>query len=462
MKINENKITILNIISTFMLQGIAFITTPIFTRLLGTTQFGLYSLFNSWVLITTCLMGISISSSIGTGLYTFKEHYISFRNSVLFSSTIICLVEILLIIMGSSLLSKMMGFPISLVIIIGVTAFSHYIVNFAQLSFTYEKKAGSNFILSILLSSSSVLISIIFIYKMNDDSRYLGRIYGVVVTYVIIAIIVWMKLFLEKVTGFNKEYLKYGILVGFPIVFHSLSQQILGQSDRVMMQRFGIETAEIGIYSLFYTLSSILSTVLGALNNSWCPFYYDDVSEEKWDVLDKKCKNYIELFTVIFVGFLLLSREVSYLMASESYWKGISVIPILSSAVYFTFMYQFPVNFEFFHKKTKIIAIGTIGAGVINIILNAFMIPTWGMYGAAVATSLSYLFLFFAHYAIVTHMKEYPYHLKLTIFIPGILGMLSGVILFYLLSPYGFVRWMIGILIGCFELYRMYKRKSIF
>ena len=347
-------------------------------------------------------------------------------------------------------------------IIIGVTAFSHYIVNFAQLSFTYEKKAGSNFILSILLSSSSVLISIIFIYKMNDDSRYLGRIYGVVVTYVIIAIIVWMKLFLEKVTGFNKEYLKYGILVGFPIVFHSLSQQILGQSDRVMMQRFGIETAEIGIYSLFYTLSSILSTVLGALNNSWCPFYYDDVSEEKWDVLDKKCKNYIELFTVIFVGFLLLSREVSYLMASESYWKGISVIPILSSAVYFTFMYQFPVNFEFFHKKTKIIAIGTIGAGVINIILNAFMIPTWGMYGAAVATSLSYLFLFFAHYAIVTHMKEYPYHLKLTIFIPGILGMLSGVILFYLLSPYGFVRWMIGILIGCFELYRMYKRKSIF
>lgn len=46
-KNNSNKITILNILSTFLLQGIAFITTPLFTRLLGPEQFGIYSLFNS-------------------------------------------------------------------------------------------------------------------------------------------------------------------------------------------------------------------------------------------------------------------------------------------------------------------------------------------------------------------------------------------------------------------------------
>ena len=206
----------------------------------------------------------------------------------------------------------------------------------------------------------------------------------------------------------------------------------------------------------------MLSTVLGALNNSWCPFYYDDVSEEKWSVLDKKCRNYIELFTVLGIGFLLLSREVSYLIADESYWSGINVIPILSFAVYFTFMYQLPVNFEFFHKKTKIIAIGTVGAGILNIILNAIMIPVWGMYGAAIATALSYLALFFAHFFIVSHMKEHPYHLKMTVFIPGVIGMFVGSVLFYVLSPWWYVRWGLGLTLGCFELYRIYKRKSIF
>lgn len=461
-KNSVNRITILNIISTFLLQGIAFLTTPIFTRLLGTSQFGTYSLFNSWVLILTCLMGFSIHSSVGTGLYTFKERYVSFRNSILLSSSVICVIEVLLVSLCGHFLSDVTGFSVEIVIIIAVTSFAHYVVNFAQGCFIYEKKAGRNLILSVSLSVISVLFSIFLIYRFPTGTRYLGRIYGTVITYFVIAVIAWLVLFLEKPTGFYKEYLKYGITVGFPIVFHSLSQQVLGQSDRVMMRTFGIATAQIGIYSLFYTLSSVLSTVLNALNNSWCPFYYDDISEGKWDVLNKKSKNYIELFTVLAVGFLLLSREVSYLMADESYWSGIKTIPILTFAVYFTFMYQFPVNFEFFHKKTKIIALGTIGAGILNIILNAFMIPVWGMYGAALATAISYLALFFAHYFIVKHMREHIFHLEITMFIPGLVGMLLGTVLFYVLGPWWYVRWGLGIAIGSFELYRIYKRKSIF
>lgn len=459
MKKSVNRITFLNIISTFTLQGIAFITTPIFTRLLGTTQYGTFSLFNSWVGIFTCVMGLGIGNCLGTGMYYFKERYILFRNSNLLSSTIVCALEVLLLIVLSPFVSSSINFSKSLIVIIGLTAFAHYIVNFAQSAFIYEKKAECNFVLSVSTSVISVLLSIFLIYSFSYESRYLGRIYGVAITYILSAVIVWTFLFFKKPTGVDKEFLKYGLEIGFPIVFHSLSQQILGQSDRVMMQMFGIATAEIGIYSLFYTLSSVLQTILGALNNSWCPFYYDDVSEGKWAELDEKCKNYIELFTVLDIGFLLLSREVSYLMADKSYWSGINIIPILSIAIYFTFMYQFPVNYEFFYKKTKIIAIGTIGSGILNIILNAVMIPIWGMYGAAIATALSYLALFFVHYSIVTHMN---YHLKMTVFIPGVIGMLVGSVLFYALSPWWYVRWGIGLILGCFELYRIYKRKSIF
>ena len=90
------------------------------------------------------------------------------------------------------------------------------------------------------------------------------------------------------------------------------------------------------------------------------------------------------------------------------------------------------------------------------------MIPIWGMYGAATATAVSYLSLFFAHYFIVTHMKEHPYHLNIKIFIPGLLGMLFGGIVFYLLSSWWYIRWGIGVILGCVEIYRIFKRKSIF
>lgn len=457
-----NIITILNIISTFILQGIAFITTPIFTRLLGNSQFGMYSLYNSWVLILTCIMGLSMHSSIGTGLYTYKDKYILFRNSILLSSTLICLFEMIPIIIFSNKISIILGFNNIVVVLIGLTAFAHYIVNFAQMVFIYEKKAVSNFILSVTISIISVVFSIILIYNFDNNSSYIARIYGMTITYIIAALILWFVLYLKKPVLLKKEYTLYGLTVGVPIVFHSLSQQILGQSDRVMMQFFKISTAEIGIYSLFYTLSSVLSTLLSALNNSWCPFYYDDVNEKKWSTVNEKCSNYIELFTVLSVGFLLLSREVSLLMADKSYSEGVNVLPILTIAIYFTFMYQFPVNFEFYYKKTNIIALGTIGAGLLNIVLNFIMIPLWGMYGAAVATAISYLGLFFVHYYIVTHIKNIVFHLKFKMFIPGLICLAIGFVAFYILKPWWYIRWGCGLILGAVELYKIFKRKSIF
>lgn len=457
-----NTITILNITSAFILQGIAFITTPIFTRLLGTSQFGIYSLYNSWVMILTCVMGLSMHSAIGTGMYTYKNDYCKFRNVVLISSTVICLIEIILIFIFRKELARLLGLTEILICLIALTAFAHYIINFAQTSFTYEKRALNNLILSISISVFSVFISIFLIYNFEREQGYIGRIYGVAITYAIGALMVWIFLYNEKHVLIEKEYVKYALVVGFPIVFHTLSQQILGQSDRVMMQSFKITTTEIGIYSLYYTLSSVLSTVLSALNNSWCPFYYDDINKQNWDVINKKCQNYIELFTVLSIGFLLLSREISYLMADSSYWTGINIVPILTFAIYFTFMYQFPVNFEFFHKKTKIIAIGTVLAGLLNIILNAIMIPLFGMYGAAIATALSYLALFFMHYYIVTHMKNDSYHLKIKAFLPGIISLMIGTMMFYMFSSLWYIRWGIGIVLGFVELYRIYKRKTIF
>jgi O-antigen/teichoic acid export membrane protein len=292
--------------------------------------------------------------------------------------------------------------------------------------------------------------------------KYIGRIYGVAIPYCLIAIIMWIVLFSKCPIGLYKQCCSFGITVGFPIVFHSLAQNILSQSDRVMMQFMNVSSSEIGIYSLFYSLSAVLGTVLNALNISWCPFYYDDVYAKRWDTLNRKCKNYIELFSALAVIFLLLSREVSYVMADNSYWGGINIIPILVFAVFFTFMYQFPVNFEFFHKKTKIIAIGTVCSGLLNIFLNVIMIPLWGMYGAAVATALSYGALFVMHYYIVRNMKEHPYHLRVNVFSSGLISVIIGTILFYTLSPWWYLRWGIGIIIGLFEAYRIWIRKSIF
>ena len=460
---NVNSIAFLNISSVFILQGIAFLSTPIFSRMLGTTQYGQYSVIHSWVTIITCFMGLGMNASIGTGMYQFKDGYARFRTSILSFSALICMVECIVIIAASWLLRPILHISVPLVAFIAVLSFAHYVVNFAQNAYIYEKKAFHNFVLSVATAVITKGLSIYLVWTFPEDQRYMGRVYGMLIPYVAIAITLLVVLLAKQEISFEKRFLTFGFQVGFPIVFHLLSQTLLAQSDRVMMEMLGISNSEIGIYSLFYTLCSVLTVVLNALNNTWCPFYYDNLSNDEYDKIRIKTRHYIELFSVLAFGFLMLSPEVSLLMGDKSYSSGLKVVPILVSAVFFTFMYQFPVNYEFYHKKTNIIAMGTIGAAIVNIILNYLLIPTYGMFGAAIATSLSYLALFIVHYVIVHRLKGVKkYHTSVIAFLPAVAFVSVGVFLFYFLMDNYYIRWMIGFAAGVFELVRVIQRKSIF
>ena len=459
---NVNRITLINILSTFLLQGISFLTIPIFTRMLGAEQYGAFSIYNSWVVIVTCIMGFNVGSSIGTGRYHFKEKYDAFRSSTLLLGTLLSAVLIFLLLLLIIPFSDMMGQGKLVYILMLITSFSTFVINFAQLTFIYEKKALTNLVVSVLLSLSTVIFSIVLINFFQSNEKYFGRILGYSIPYICMALILWFVLFFRKPTVIKKEFVKYSLLLSIPIVFHALSQNILAQSDRVMMQYMKISEADIGIYSLYYTFSGVMVTILGALNNSWCPFFYDDLEKNDWVSLNKKTKNYVEIFGVLIVGFILLSREVSYLLADNEFWIGIDLIPIITISCFFTFMYQFPVNFEFYQKKTFLIAAGTITAAVLNIALNFIFIPLWGIYGAAFTTAVSYLILFLIHISIVKLNKAWEYRISFKYFVPSVLLVVCSCFAFYLLKDFPEIRWGFGAFLGFVEVYRLYKRKTIF
>lgn len=461
-KLSSNKIAIINIISTFILQGIAFLTIPIFFGMLGKEQFGDYSICYSWITILSCVMGLCINSSISTGHLDFNKEYYKFRSSIFSFGLFVSIILVVLGILIKGILADFFGYEERIVILVLLGALGQYVLSFVESANIYEKKAWQNLLVSLSLSLSTVILSIVLIKRAEDGFLYVARLKGIVIPYMTISIICGLLIIRRGKTFFNKEYCKYGVKLGIPIVFHLLAGNILSQSDRVMMKKFDVPTGDIGIYSLFYSLSTVLAIVLTSLNNAWCPFYYDDVRDSKINIIKAKSKNYIELFTVIAVGFILLCREVGLLMGGKEGSSGLDILPILVFVVYFTFMYQFPVNYEFYNKKTYLITIATVTSGVINIILNAIMIPLWGYWGAAIATAISYIWLFVIHFVFVKVFISKEFHTKVSDFTPGIVVLLIASVGFYLLADYWVIRWSLGFLLGVVELIRIYKRKSIF
>ena len=335
-----------------------------------------------------------------------------------------------------------------------------FCVTFANSKFTYEFRADLNFLMSVGLSVSTILLSVILIKNYSSDNNYWGRLYGVTIPYLLIGIVIMVIILIKGKVVVNFKYWNYALPLAIPMVFHSISVIILNQSDRVML-KYMQSNSIAGIYSLAYTFSNVINVCWSALNNTWVPIYYDNTKTGKLSIIKQQTRNYLELFTVLCIGFMMLTPEVYSLFASEEYRTYTSLIPAFVIGYYFIFLYSFPVNYEIYYKKTKIIAVGSTAAAVINIILNIILIRQWGAYGAAVATFISYMLQFVFHYCVAKHVIRNNCPFSINVFLPYILLILVSAVLSVLCTGW-YVRWILAFAAGFFEGIRLLKRKAVF
>ena len=154
--------------------------------------------------------------------------------------------------------------------------------------------------------------------------------------------------------------------------------------------------------------------------------------------------------------------EVAKLFGDEPFWPSIELIPVLVLGYYFVFLYSFPVNFEFYHQRTRTIAIGTCLTAGTNIALNYVLIPLWGMTGAAVATLLSYAALWLFHLILARVSIKSEYHFKEKRFYLYLLFTVMGTALFYVIEDMWYIRWFLFLVLAAAVLYRLKKQRSIF
>ena len=84
---SQNATTILNILSTVILQGLAFISSPYFSRTLGTANFGIVSVYTTWVQVVSIIFGLRINGVLIMGQNEYpEEKQKGFQSSIMFLS----------------------------------------------------------------------------------------------------------------------------------------------------------------------------------------------------------------------------------------------------------------------------------------------------------------------------------------------------------------------------------------
>ncbi len=463
---SANKLAFFNILGPVILNGINFFTMPLFTHMLGKENYGVVSLYTTWMQVLTVVMGLQTAGTIATArVHIDADEHDRYYSSVLslscLSSAFVC--GAVLLLRGP--VAAFTGFSSTVLALLLAHSFGAAMITFSTTKLIQNKQAAANFAVSVLASVSSVALALLLVSRaQGDEALYTGRMLGYAAPNFIIGTALLCLFLVRGKTGYQRDYWRFCLPLCLPLVLHSLSQIALSHADIVMIRSLLADDGAVGVYSAAFNVAHVINILYLALNNTWVPLYYDQMKSGDSEAVSRHSKNYLALFTVLAMGFMLLAPEVFGLLIDASFAEGRRLLPVMTMSFYLIFLYSFPVNYEFYHKKIGMIAVGTCAAAVVNIVANYFLIKAFGVMGAAVATMLSYAALFGFHHVIAGRLiKGETYHYRLRRFLPGLAAVGACMAVCYLLDGVWIARWGVGAALGVYLLYRVvYRQKSIF
>ena len=424
-------------IGNYLLKGLSFLSVPVFSKLLSTTEYGRYSTFVAYEAILFVLIGAAIHSSYKNARYKYGtmedenvppgKDYHSFVSATILFEVISFGVWLMLINALGPFLSKWLGLDQLSLNLLVIYSFSTAVLTCFNTDIAIRYQYKSFLTIAGINAVGNILLSVLLILTVFNSDRYMGRIIGTALPIFLIAVYIIWYYWRNRRPGHMKSFLRWGLSYSLPIVPHGISQVILARFDVIMITRM-IGEHESGIYSFAYNIFMIVSVTMSSLESVWGPWFYERMHEKSYEAIRKYSSYYILGIAVFSSLLILLGPELIFIMSLGSGKYAASVyctIPIIAGG-FFAFLYNLPANVEYYHEKTKFIALGTTLAAIINIVLNAIFIPRYGYVAAAYTTLVTYALYFLFHYYLYRHIeKEKIYSVK-AIVLSIIVVMLAG------------------------------------
>lgn len=446
------KASVYYLIGNLFNKGFAFLTVPIFTRILSTNDYGIVTTYNSWVSILSMIMGFAIYMGIRAAFIDYREKIDDFMavstTFTLLSSAILCL------IIGVTALFIKSNISLLLVILCLLQGVAFALIqNYSMyLMMRYEYKFRT--ILMIVPNLISAIVSVAAILFVVKTDMFLGRIVPTSLINLAFGLFTVCLVYRKSRVYFNKEYLQFALRISMPLILHGIALNLLSQSDLTMITWLK-GSSQAGIYSLIHNFGMIATVITTALDGVWIPWFTERMKTRDIESINKVAKHYINLITCAMIAVILLGVEVVKILASKPYWEGINIIPPIVISAYVIFAYTLYVNIEHYYKKTPYITINTIVAAATNLVLNYVFIPKLGFVAAAYTSLTSYLIAFVLHARYAKKLEKNLYPLKT--FIAPFGQLLITCVIFYCFVEKWYLRWSI---IGVYLLIMAYKERS--
>ncbi len=393
------KVSVWFLFCSLLQKGLLFFTTPIFTRILSTEEYGIISIFNSWESIISIFVTLGLSYSVqNVGLVKFsddKDNYQSAMLGLLLTCATFCFISSWLIY---DYLKPIIQLEEKYIFLMLIYCIFKTIMTMWSLRKRFEYHYKEMVRVTILHAIFSTMLSMMLVFLMKDKAY--AKVLGIGIITVIIGGICCLDFLRNSKKLFNKVYWKFALKYNLPMIPHFLSTMVLGQLDRIMIKNM-CGSSKAGIYSVAYSSANIISILNSALHASYNPWLLQKIKSKNYTGINMVVNVILLSYMLVLWILVWFAPEILTIMAPREYYEGIYVIPPVACSMFFMLIFNIISPFEQYSLKTHFIATASTGAAVANIGLNYICIQKFGYLAAGYTTLVCYIFFAAAHYIYV-------------------------------------------------------------
>lgn len=407
---------------------ISFFLIPLYTLTLNTTDYGIVDLVTTIITVAVPLITLNVGESVmrfSLDKNADKDKISKIGSLILLYGGLFSIVFIPILM----LFPKISKYSFLIYFYIIFSAASNiYLCDLRGKELLIQYSVGNIF--NTLLIA---VFNLIFLLKLNMGitGYLLAYIFSnMIISIYAIAIGKSYKAFFHK--EFDKRLMKKMLKYSVVLIPNSFMWWIMNSSDRLMVSSM-VSIAANGIYAVSYKLPTQVSTFTNIFNQAWS---YSAIREEGANDEEEYNNKIFKVIIgfVMLVGIAIISFNKPFLRVyvTNSYYSAWKYVPLLTIGCVYLTLGTFMATSYTVHKDSFGYLFSSLLGAIFNIIMNFILIPQINVYGAAIATCLSYILVFLFR---LIHTRKYLiYNIKNFEFVSGTVLLLVDSLLTYKVS----------------------------
>lgn len=372
---------------------LVFLLLPFYTKYLTPKLYGELNMITALMNFFTPILTLEIAASV----FRFSNQKSNEEQNEILISSLFGIIPFMLVflILGRFIVVYFkIDYLLNYYLIISIIFLISYMNSILKENLRTNSKIKIYSLIGIIETFCTVILNVILVPKY----KILGMFYSQIMALTLISLILiyFTKLYKKIfISYFNIKTIKEMLSYSLPLIPNAVIWWIIGLSDRFFLKYyFGF--SEVGLYSLANKFPMVLTI---AFNIFYSSFQISALEEYRSKEYNKFFNNIFEIINFILisctVAIIFIIKPLIEISISDNYGEVWRFVPLLLIANLFSsYAAILGVNYLALKNSKGVLKSSAI-AMITNVILNIVLIPKYSIYGASVATILSYVVLFF-------------------------------------------------------------------